>query len=74
MQMLSGGGMRAFLQGLDNQSYHYDDRGAVSDVGQVTLTQTVINASNYYGIYPSSYSNLYESSVNLIRLQPHSRA
>ena len=55
MRMTSQGGIRAFLQGLDNQPYIYDDRGAISDVGQVTLTQTVINASNYYGIYPSSY-------------------
>jgi hypothetical protein len=55
MRMTSQGGVRAFLEGLDNQLYNYDSRGAVSDVGQVTLTQTVINASNYYGIYPSPY-------------------
>jgi len=56
MRMTSQGGVRAFLQGLDNQvPYQYDARGSVSDVGQVTLTQTVINASNYYGIYPSTY-------------------
>src|SRR4030067_518479 len=55
MRMTSQGGIRAFLQGLDNQPYTYDGSGATSDVGQVTLTQPVINASNYYGIYPSSY-------------------
>jgi hypothetical protein len=53
--MTSQGGVRAYLQGLDNQPYIFDDRGATSDVGQVTLTQTVVNASNYYGIYPSTY-------------------
>jgi len=53
MRMTNQGGLRAFLQGLDHQQYHYDDAGAISSVGQVTLTQTVINASNYYGIYPS---------------------
>jgi hypothetical protein len=54
MKQTNQGGLRAFLQGLDNQQYHYDNSGAISNVGQVTLTQTVINASNYYGIYPSS--------------------
>jgi hypothetical protein len=49
------GGVRAFLQGLDNQSYRYDPSGAISDVGVVTLNQTVANLCNYYGIYPSSY-------------------
>jgi hypothetical protein len=55
MRMTSQGGVRAFLQGLDDQPYVFDDRSCVSDVGQVMLTQAAVNASNYYGIYPSTY-------------------
>jgi hypothetical protein len=55
MRMTSNGGIRAFLQGLDNQDYYYDSSGVNGDVGVVTLTQEAIDASNYYGIYPSIY-------------------
>jgi hypothetical protein len=55
MRMIGQGGIRAFLQGLDNQAYLYDATSVISDVGVVTLTQKAIDASNYYGIYPSSY-------------------
>jgi hypothetical protein len=54
MQMTSQGGIRAFLQGLDNQPYQYDSSGVTKDVGLVTLTQNAIYSCNYYGIYPSS--------------------
>jgi len=55
MRMTSQGGIRAFLQGLDNQQFQYDDSSAISSVGVVTLNATVVNYCNYYGIYPSSY-------------------
>jgi hypothetical protein len=58
MKMTGQGGVRAFLQGLDNQvPYQYDDSSAIGygNGVQATLSQTVINASNYYGIYPSTY-------------------
>jgi hypothetical protein len=55
MRMTSQGGVRAFLQGLDNQQYQYNDSGVISSVGVVTLNETVVNYCNYYGIYPSSY-------------------
>lgn len=55
MKMVNSPGIRAFLQGLDNQTYQYDNRGVTSDVNLVTLTEDTIEASNYYGIYPSSY-------------------
>lgn len=48
-------GINAFLQGLDNQQYHYDSTGVCSDVGVVTLTNQALDSCNYYGIYPSSY-------------------
>lgn len=65
-------GVRAFLQGLDNQAYVYDSSGVTSDVGVVTLTPEAMYCCNYYGIYPSEYqtstralSNSILSSYNL---------
>jgi hypothetical protein len=55
MRMTSQGGVRAFLQGLDNLTYTYDSSGVTSDVGVVTLTANSIYYCNYYGIYPSAY-------------------
>jgi hypothetical protein len=57
MQMTSPGGSRAFLEGLNNQTYNHDDNGAITDSAsrQVTFTQNVAGQSNYYGIYPSAY-------------------
>jgi hypothetical protein len=49
------GGIRAFLQGIDNQPYQYDSSGVISDVGVVTLTENSVYSCNYYGVYPSSY-------------------
>jgi hypothetical protein len=56
MKMTSVGGSRAFLEGLNNQTYVYN-ANAVSDSAsrQVTFTQNVAGLSNYYGIYPSTY-------------------
>ncbi len=55
MQLTSQSGIRAFLQGLDGQSYTYDTNGVMSSVGVVTLTSEVMDYCNYYGIYPSYY-------------------
>jgi hypothetical protein len=55
MRMTSQGGVRAFLQGLDNQTYTYDSTSAISDVGVVTLTSGSLESCNYYGVYPSPY-------------------
>ncbi len=54
MQQTGGGGSIAFLRGLDGQSYSVSGT-AVSDsqTRQATLTQTALDACNYYGIYPS---------------------
>jgi len=56
MQMNSQGGSRAFLEGLNNQTYTYDS-SAVTDAASrgVTFTQAAVDFSNYYGIYPSDY-------------------
>ena len=55
MKQTGQAGVRAFLQGLDNQQYHSDSSSVISSVGVVTLNETVVNYCNYYGIYPSSY-------------------
>jgi hypothetical protein len=71
MKMDAGGGSRAFLQGLDNQAYHYDDAGIANDVGSVTLTSAAIAASNYYGIYPSPYQTSTRALSNSILSSYH---
>ena len=55
MQQTGGGGSIAFLRGLDSQTYSTSG-AAVTDSAdrQATLSQTALNACNYYGIYPSS--------------------
>jgi hypothetical protein len=68
MQLISTGGCRAFLQGLDNQSYHPSDTTNVTDSNnkQVTLSQSAIDSCNYYGIYPSSYQTATRALGNTI--------
>jgi len=68
MRMTYQGGARAFLQGLDNQRYHYTE-SAVTDSAsrQVTLTQAAIDSCNYYGIYPSSYQTSTRALADSIR-------
>jgi hypothetical protein len=48
-------GINAFLQGLDNRAqYTYDNTKLIPDTGvTATLSQQVLEACNYYGIYPS---------------------
>ena len=56
MQMTGTGGSRAFLEGINNQTY-VSNTNAITDSAsrQVTLTQGVADLCNYYGIYPSTY-------------------
>jgi hypothetical protein len=56
MQMTGPGGSRAFLEGINNQTY-VSNTNAVTDSAdrQVTFTQNVADLSNYYGVYPSVY-------------------
>jgi hypothetical protein len=56
MKMTAGGGSRAFLEGINGQSYVYN-ANAITDSAtrQVTLTQNVTDLCNYYGVYPSTY-------------------
>jgi hypothetical protein len=54
MQKVYQGGINAFLQGLDNQSYRYDDAQVAQPIpGFVYLSSAVSDNCSYYGIYPS---------------------
>ena len=57
MNQTGQGGVRAFLEGLDNQTYQYNDASVIPSVSSysVTLNSTVIDYCNYYGVYPSPY-------------------
>ena len=66
MRRTAQAGVRAFLQGLDNQAYVYDSSGVTSDVGVVTLTPEAMYYCNYYGIYPSEYQTSTRALSNSI--------
>ena len=72
MQQTGGGGSIAFLRGLDNQTYSTTG-SAVTDSAtrQATLTQTAIEACNYYGIYPSSSQTSTRALSNAILATYH---
>jgi hypothetical protein len=67
MQMTGQGGARAFLQGLDKQTY-YSDTNNITDSKdkQATFTPTTNDACNYYGIYPSAYQTATRALGNTI--------
>jgi hypothetical protein len=71
MQKTAQGGVRAFLEGLDNQTYVNNANGVTSDVGVVTFTSQAINFCNYYGIYPSSYQTSTRALSNSILQSYH---
>jgi hypothetical protein len=48
-------GLNAFLRGLDNQAYSYDDTWITSNLGVVQLSPLATSDANYYGIRPSPY-------------------
>ena len=72
MRQTGGIGSIAFLRGLDNQDYGTSGN-AVTDSAtrQVTFTQKVIDACNYYGIYPSSSQTSTRALSNSIRTTYH---
>ena len=56
MQMTGQGGSRAFLEGLNNQTYASNSAQVTDSTSRVvTFTQAAIDSCNYYGIYPSTY-------------------
>ena len=60
MNQIGAGGLNAFLEGLNNESYSYDGTWITGDTGDdgrlatVSLTSDSIYYCNYYGIYPST--------------------
>jgi hypothetical protein len=76
MVMVSSYGLRAFLQGLDNQPYSYST-SSTGNPGLVYLSQETMYYCNYYGIYPSPYQTstraLPESMLSTYHLPESSR-
>jgi hypothetical protein len=48
-------GSNAFLQGLDNRDYDYDENKIAFENGVVQFTFEALDRCNYYGIYPAPY-------------------
>ena len=55
MKKVYRGGINAFLQGLDNQPYQYDETKITGNPGDVYLSSEALYYCNYYGIYPAPY-------------------
>jgi hypothetical protein len=55
MQKTYQGGINAFLQGLDNKTFRYDETKITGSPGVVYLSPEATYYCNYYGIYPSPY-------------------
>ena len=55
MKNVGPAGLNAFLQGLDGQSYTYDNTWITGSPGVVSLSSEASYYCNYYGIYPSPY-------------------
>jgi hypothetical protein len=61
MKCVGPAGLNAFLRGLDNQGYSYNDQWITGDpsddsqLASVSLSSEAIYYCNYYGIYPSPY-------------------
>ncbi len=67
MQKTGPGGARAFLQGLDRQTYHTDATNVTdSNDKQTSLSPIALAACNYYGIYPSAYQTATRALGNTI--------
>jgi hypothetical protein len=55
MKEVGAAGFNAFLQGLDERSYTYDNTWLTGNPGVVYLSSEASYYSNYYGIYPAPY-------------------
>jgi hypothetical protein len=55
MRMVDAAGLNAFLQGIDGQSYTYNNNWITGGPGVVYLSPSASYYCNYYGIYPSPY-------------------
>jgi len=56
MNCIGSAGLNAFLEGLDNQPYVYNDAWITgAPAGVVYLSSHTLSLCNYYGLYPSAY-------------------
>ena len=56
MNCVGPAGLNAFLEGLNNQPYVYNDNWITAQLSNsVYLSTEAMNNCNYYGIYPSEY-------------------
>lgn len=55
MKRVGPGGLNAFLQGIDNQPYSYNDEWITGSPGLVQFSPGATFFSNYYGLYPMPY-------------------
>jgi hypothetical protein len=55
MKLVGPAGLNAFLDGLDNKGYGYDNGWITGSPGLVYLSSEASYYCNYYGIYPSPY-------------------
>jgi hypothetical protein len=55
MKLVGPAGLNAFLDGLDNKGYGYDNGWITGSPGIVYLSSEASYYCNYYGIYPSPY-------------------
>ena len=73
MKQVGPAGLNAFLRGLDNQGYTYNNNDITGNpdddprLASVSLSSDAIYCCNYYGIYPSRYqtsTRALPSSIN----------
>jgi len=55
MKTVRSAGINAFLQGLANQPYEYDETSITKSPDVVYLSSEALDLCDYYGIYPASY-------------------
>jgi len=55
MMHVGQAGLNAFLRGIDNRGYSYDNSWITGSPGVVQLTSYAYERSNYYGLYPAPY-------------------
>jgi hypothetical protein len=66
MRLVGAAGLNAFLQGLDNQAYAYNNNWITGEPGVVYLSSDALYYCNYYGIYPSPYQTSTRALPNTI--------
>lgn len=53
MVLVGPAGLNAFLQGIDNQPYSYNNNWITGSPGVVSFTSSALYYQNYYGVYPA---------------------